>query len=62
MIRLLLALSPANLLHEFGSGRALDNARREREEVARTTELIDALVGRLELSVPEPASVRAFAA
>ena len=36
MLRLLLSLTPANLLHELGTGRALDNARREREELART--------------------------
>lgn len=42
MRRLLLSL-----MHELGTGRALDNARREREEVARTLAVIDALAGRL---------------
>jgi hypothetical protein len=51
MLRLLLSLTPANLLHELGSGRALDNARRDHEELARTTAVIDALAGRLEPAV-----------
>jgi hypothetical protein len=42
MRRLLLTL-----MHELGTGRALDNARREHDEVARTTAIIDALAGRL---------------
>jgi hypothetical protein len=54
MLRLLLSLTPANLLHELGSGRALDNARRDREELARMTAVIDALAGRLEPALPEP--------
>ena len=48
MRRLLLALAPANLLHELGTGRALDNARRERDEVAETMAIIDALAGRVQ--------------
>jgi hypothetical protein len=47
MRRLLLNLMPVNLLHEFGTGRALDNVRREQEEVARTMAIVDALAGRL---------------
>jgi len=47
MLRLLLSLTPANLLHEYGSGRALENARRDREELARMTAVVDALAGRL---------------
>jgi hypothetical protein len=47
MRRLLLSLIPLNLMHELGTGRALDNARREYDEVARTMEIIDALAGRL---------------
>jgi hypothetical protein len=53
MRRLLLSLLPANLLHELGTGRALDNARREYTEVARTMAIVDALAGRLQ---PEPVS------
>ena len=59
MLRLLLRLTPANVMYELGSGRALDNARREREEVERTTAVVDALVGRLDLApagVPEVAA------
>ena len=48
MLSLLFNLLPANLLHEFGTGRALDNAGRETEEVAHTMAIIDALAGRLE--------------
>ena len=48
MRRLLDRLNPFNLLYELGSGRALDNARRECEEVARTMAVVDALVGRIE--------------
>jgi hypothetical protein len=58
MFRLLLALSPANLLHEFGTGRARDNACRERDELARTMAAVDALAGRLE---PTLAAVPAVA-
>jgi hypothetical protein len=36
-----------SLMHELGTGRALDNASREREEFARTVAIIDALAGRL---------------
>ena len=43
MLRQLLALTPANLLHQFGTGRALDNARRDREEVAATGETLRSL-------------------
>jgi hypothetical protein len=48
MRRLLLGLMPVNLLHELGTGRALENACRERDEVARTMAIVDALAGRLE--------------
>ena len=48
MIRLLLSLSPANLLHQLGTGRALENAGRDRDEFARMMETVDALAGRLE--------------
>jgi hypothetical protein len=51
MLQLLLALSPANLMHQLGTGRALENATREHEEVARTMAIIDELAGRLE---PQP--------
>jgi hypothetical protein len=47
MRRLLLSL-----MHELGTGRALDNARREQEEVARTVAIIDALAGRLAPALP----------
>ena len=50
MPRLLLALMPANLLHELGTGRALDNARREQEDLARTVAVVDALAGRLQVA------------
>jgi hypothetical protein len=59
MPRLLLALMPANLLHELGTGRALDNARSEQEEVARTVAVIDALAGRLQPAAPVAAPIAA---
>ena len=52
MPRLLVALMPANLLHELGTGRALDNARREQEDLARTVAVVDALAGRLQAAAP----------
>jgi hypothetical protein len=51
MLRLLLSLSPANLMHQLGTGRALENATRDQEEVARTMSIIDELIGRLESEV-----------
>jgi hypothetical protein len=48
MRRLLLSLMPVNLIHELGTGRALENACRERDEVARTMAIVDALAGRLQ--------------
>jgi hypothetical protein len=54
MPRLLVALMPANLLHELGTGRALDNARREQEDLARTVAVVDALAGRLQAPVAAP--------
>jgi hypothetical protein len=47
MRRLLLSLMPVNLMHQLGSGRALENACSERDEVARTMAIVDALAGRL---------------
>jgi hypothetical protein len=61
MIRRLLSLSPANLLHQVGTGRALENACRERDELARTMEAVDALAGRLEPGRREPVLVPANA-
>ena len=54
MRRLLLSLMHLDLVHELGTGRALDNARRERAEVARTMAAVDALVGRLAPDAPAP--------
>jgi hypothetical protein len=48
MRRLLLRLIPVNLMHELGTGRALENACLERDEVARTMAIVDALAGRLQ--------------
>jgi hypothetical protein len=51
MRRLLLSLID-ELMHEVGTGRALDNARHENDEVARTMEIVDALAGRLQAATP----------
>ena len=67
MRRLLVSLNPVNLLYELGSGRALDNARREHEEVARTMAIVDALAGRIDAAervgerVDQPIGTRAAA-
>ncbi len=47
MFRLLLSLGPAGLVHRFGTGRALENARRDHVELALTMARIDALAGRI---------------
>jgi hypothetical protein len=47
------------VIHDFGGGRALDNAHHEREEVARTAAIVDELAGRLEPAVVQSAVVRA---
>ncbi len=51
MRRLLLSLID-ELMHEIGTGRALDNARHENDEVARTMAIVDALAGRLQPATP----------
>jgi hypothetical protein len=56
MLRLLSRLLPAHVMHELGGGRAIDNARHEHDEVARTVAIVDALVGRLApVAAAEPA-------
>ena len=57
MLRLLLALTPANLLHQLGTGRALENARGEQEDLARMVAVIDALAGRLQPAAPVGSTV-----
>ena len=47
MLRLLLSLAPARLVHQLGTGRALDNARRDHIELTLTLAEVDALVGRI---------------
>jgi len=47
MLRLLLSLAPANLVHQLGTGRALDNARRDHIELTLTLAAVDAIVGRI---------------
>ena len=41
-----------DLMHEVGTGRALDNARHENDEVARTMARVDALAERLQPATP----------
>jgi hypothetical protein len=55
MLRRLLSLTPANLLYEFGSGRALENACRDREQLVRETAVVDALADRLSFVAAEVA-------
>ncbi len=47
MLRLLLDLTPARLVHHLGTGRALDNARRDHIERTLTLAEVDALIGRI---------------
>jgi hypothetical protein len=47
MFRLLLNLTPARLVHHLGTGRALDNARRDHIELTLTLAEVDALIGRI---------------
>jgi hypothetical protein len=47
MLRLLLSLTPANLVHNLGTGRALDNARRDHIELTLTLAEVDAIIGRI---------------
>ncbi len=55
MLQLLCRLLPAHVIHELGGAKAVDNVRRDREEVDRTTAVIDDLVGRLRRAEREPA-------
>jgi hypothetical protein len=57
MFRKLLSLTPANLLFEFGTGRAMANARREREETAWTMAVVDAMAGRVAPAVTTTATI-----
>jgi hypothetical protein len=47
MLRLLLSLTPAGLVHHLGTGRALDNACRDHIEQTLTLAEVDAMVGRI---------------
>jgi hypothetical protein len=47
MLRLLLSLMPGHLVHQLGTGRALDNARRDHVELTLTLAEVDALIGRI---------------
>jgi hypothetical protein len=47
MLRLLLTLTPTRLVHHLGTGRALDNARRDHIERTLTLAEVDALMGRI---------------
>ena len=40
------------LIHEIGTGRALDNARHESDDLSRTMAVVDALAGRLLPATP----------
>jgi hypothetical protein len=56
MLELLSRLLPAHVVHELGGGRAVENARQDRDEVERTTAIIDDLVGRLDGADEESAT------
>jgi hypothetical protein len=59
MLRLLLSLTPGNVVHHLGTGRALDNARRDQIELTLTLAEVDAIIGRIPPAADEPAAVGA---
>jgi hypothetical protein len=59
MLRLLLSLTPANLVHQLGTGRALDNARRDHIELTLTLAEVDAVMGRIPPGADERGAVTA---
>jgi hypothetical protein len=61
MLQLLSRLLPAHVIHELGGAKAVDNVRRDREEVDRTNAVVDELVGRLGAAVGEPAATTSAA-
>jgi hypothetical protein len=61
MLDLLVRFLPHHVVHDLGGGRAVDNARGERDEVARTSAIVDDLAGRLP-SVPGRTAAAATAA
>jgi hypothetical protein len=56
MLQLLSRFLPAHVIHELGGAKAVDNVRRDREEVDRTNAVVDELVGRLKSAEGEQAS------
>ena len=52
MLRRLLSFVPADIVYQLGTGRALDNARRDEIELMLTMAAVDALAGRIEAAVP----------
>jgi hypothetical protein len=57
MLQLLSRLLPAHVIHELGGAKAVDNVRRDREEVDRTNAVVNELVGRLRSSSAVRAAV-----
>jgi hypothetical protein len=47
MLRRLLSRVSANVVYQLGTGRALDNARRDQIELTLTMAAVDALAGRI---------------
>ena len=62
MLRLLLSLTPADLVHRLGTGRALDNARRDHIEFTLTLAEVDAVIGRIPPVTDERVAVTARSA
>jgi hypothetical protein len=61
MVRLLLRFAPANLVHQLGTGRAIDNARRDHIELTRTLAAVDAVVSRIAPAAAAKVAARAAA-
>jgi hypothetical protein len=61
MLQLLSRLLPAHVIHELGGAKAVDNVRRDREEVDRTNAVVNELVGRLRATEREPGTATSAA-
>jgi hypothetical protein len=61
MLEMLSRWLPAHVIHELGGAKAVDNVRRDREEVDRTNAVVDELVGRLRASERMPSGGKATA-
>lgn len=50
MLGLLVRFLPHHVVHDLGGGRAVENARSEQDEIARTSVIVDELVDHLSVA------------